>query len=173
MQAIGARYAQDYIARFGFDPKLHPRTCRRRWGGVRHAAADGGRVQRVRQRRLPHRPYLIARVVDARGNVISEAQPVVAGENAERVIDPRNAWIMTSLLKDVVAYGTATRPSRGPHRSPGKTGTPRHGRRLVLRLQRRPGRRRLDRLRPAQDLGNNETGSAAALPIWISYMART
>ena len=24
MQAIGPQYAQDYIARFGFDPKIHP-----------------------------------------------------------------------------------------------------------------------------------------------------
>jgi hypothetical protein len=28
-------------------------------------------------------------VTDSKGNVLSEAKPVVAGENAERAIDPR------------------------------------------------------------------------------------
>ena len=77
-------------------------------------------------------PYLITRVVDARGNVLSEAQPTVAGENAERAIDPRNALIMTSLLKDVIAYGTgdpracrsAARTSPARPARPTRTSTP-------------------------------------------------
>ena len=176
MQAIGARYAQDYIARFGFDPKLHPPYLSTALGAgsvtplqmvaAYSVFANGG--YRIA-------PYLIARVVDARGNVISEAQPVVAGENAERVIDPRNAWIMTSLLKDVVAYGTATRAkSLGRTDLAGKTGTTNdmvdawfcgYNADLVG-----VGWIGFDQPRT---LGNNETGSAAALPIWISYMART
>ena len=76
-------------------------------------------------------PYLIAKIIDADGNVLSEAKPAVAGEDAERAIDPRNAFIMTSLLHDVVAYGTgararsssaATSPAR-PAR-PTRTSTP-------------------------------------------------
>ena len=176
MQAIGARYAQDYIARFGFDPKLHPPYLSTALGAgsvtplqmvaAYSVFANGG--YRIA-------PYLIAKVVDARGNVISEAQPVVAGENAERVIDPRNAWIMTSLLKDVVAYGTATRAkSLGRTDLAGKTGTTNdmvdawfcgYNADLVG-----VGWIGFDQPRT---LGNNETGSAAALPIWISYMART
>ena len=71
------------------------------------ATADGRCLCGLRERRLPGRPYLIARIVDARGNMLSEAQPAHAGQGAERAIDPRNAWIMTSLLKDVVRVGTA------------------------------------------------------------------
>ena len=56
LQAIGPQYAQDYITRFGFDPKLHPAVpddgARRR---RRDAAADGRRLRGVRQRRLPRR----------------------------------------------------------------------------------------------------------------------
>ena len=61
------------------------------------------------------RPYIIVsgalspELHAAAQRVLAEAKPPVAGENAERAIDPRNAWIMTSLLKDVIAYGTATR----------------------------------------------------------------
>src|SRR5262249_34010335 len=110
MQAIGANYAQDYITRFGFDPKLHPPYLSTGLGAgaatplqmvaAYSVFAHGG---------YKIAPYLTDRVVDARGNMISEATPLVAGHNAERAIDPRNAFVMTSLLKDVIAYGTATR----------------------------------------------------------------
>jgi penicillin-binding protein 1A len=100
MQAIGPKYAQDYIARFGFDPKLHPPYLPMALGagaatpmqmvGAYSIFANGG--YRVI-------PYLIDRVMDSRGNILAKAEPVVAGENAERAIDPRNAFIMTTMLR--------------------------------------------------------------------------
>jgi penicillin-binding protein 1A len=176
MQAIGARYAQDYIARFGFDPKLHPPYLSTALGAgsvtplqmvaAYSVFANGG--YRIA-------PYLIARVVDARGNVLSEAKPVVAGENAERAIDARNAWLMTSLLKDVIAYGTATRAqSLGRKDLAGKTGTTNEmvdawfcGYNATM-----VGVGWIGFDQP-KTMGNNETGAAAALPIWISFMAKT
>ena len=176
LQAIGPQYAQDYIARFGFDPKLHPAYLTMGLGagavtplqmvGAYSVFANGG--YRVA-------PYLIARVVDAKGNVLSEAKPARAGGEAERVIDPRNALIMTSLLKDVIRVGTgdpgavarAHRPRRQDRHDQ------RERRRLVLRLQRRRSSRvawiGFDQPRT---LGANETGGVAALPIWIAYMQR-
>ena len=54
LQAIGPQYAQDYITRFGFDPKLHPAYLTMGLGaGLGDAAADGRRLLGVRQRRLP------------------------------------------------------------------------------------------------------------------------
>jgi penicillin-binding protein 1A len=175
MQAIGARYAQDYIARFGFDPKLHPPYLSTALGAgsvtplqmvaAYSVFANGG--YRIA-------PYLIARVVDARGNVLSEAKPVVAGENAERAIDARNAWLMTSLLKDVIAYGTATRAqSLGRKDLAGKTGTTNEmvdawfcGYNAAM-----VGVGWIGFDQP-KNMGNNETGAAAALPIWIAFMAK-
>ena len=56
LQAIGPQYAQDYITRFGFDPKQHPPYLTMGLGaGLGDAAADGGRVRGVRQRRLSRR----------------------------------------------------------------------------------------------------------------------
>src|SRR5690606_31313795 len=109
LQAIGPQYAQDYIGRFGFDPRLHPAyltmglgagsVTPMQMGGAYAVFANGGfRIT----------PYLIAKITDARGNVLSEADPVRAGDNAEQAIDPRNAFVMTTLLKDVVSFGTAT-----------------------------------------------------------------
>ncbi len=175
LQAIGPQYAQDYIARFGFDPKLHPPYLTMGLGagsvtplqmvGAYAIFANGGY-------RLT--PYLIARIVDARGNVLSEAAPTVAGEGAERAIDPRNAWVMTSLLKDVVRVGTATRAlSLNRTDLAGKTGTTNeyvdawfcgYNGAMV-------GVAWIGFDQP-KTLGTNETGAVAALPIWISYMAK-
>jgi penicillin-binding protein 1A len=41
--------------------------------------------------------------------VLSQARPDKAGVDANRVIDERNAFLMDSMLKDVVRYGTATK----------------------------------------------------------------
>ena len=175
LQAIGPRYAQDYIARFGFDPKLHPPYLTMGLGAGSATPlqmvdafavfANGG--YRVT-------PYLIAKIVDARGNVLSEAAPTVAGEGAELAIDSRNAWIMTSLLKDVVRVGTATRAlSLNRTDLAGKTGTTNEnvdawfcGYNAALVAVSWIG---FDQPRT---LGTNETGAVAALPIWISYMAK-
>jgi penicillin-binding protein 1A len=175
MQAIGANYAQDYIARFGFDPKLHPPYLSTGLG-----AGSATPLQMVAAYSIfanggyRTAPYLIARVVDGRGSVLSQATPLVAGENAERAIDPRNAFVMTTLLKDVIAYGTATRAqSLGRKDLAGKTGTTNDnvdawfcGYNADI-----AGVSWIGFDQP-KTLGNNETGSVAALPIWISYMAK-
>jgi penicillin-binding protein 1A len=175
LQAIGPQYAQDYISRFGFDPKLHPPYLTMGLGAgaatpmqmvnAYATFANGG--YRVA-------PFLIAKVVDAKGNILSEAAPQVADVNAERAIDPRNAWLMTSLLKDVVAYGTATRAlTLGRRDLAGKTGTTNEnvdawfcGYNAAL-----VGVAWIGFDQP-RTLGTNETGSAAALPMWISYMQK-
>jgi penicillin-binding protein 1A len=175
LQAIGPQYAQDYIGRFGFDPKMHPAYLTMGLGAgsatplqmvTAYAVfANGGyRIS----------PYVIARIVDSKGNVLSDAEPVVAGENAERAIDPRNAWIMTSLLKDVVRVGTATRAlSLNRSDLSGKTGTTNenvdawfcgYNNAMV-------GVSWIGFDQP-RTLGTDETGAKAALPIWISYMAK-
>jgi penicillin-binding protein 1A len=175
LQAIGTQYAQDYIGRFGFDPKLHPPYLTMGLGAgsatplqmvdAYAVLANGG--YRVA-------PYLIAKILDARGNVLSEAAPAVAREGAERAIDPRNAWIMTSLLKDVVRVGTATRAlSLNRTDLAGKTGTTNEfvdawfcGYNAALVAVAWIG------FDQPKTLGPGETGAQAALPIWISYMAK-
>jgi len=175
LQAIGPQYAQDYITRFGFDPKMHPPYLTMGLGAgaatpLQMAAAysifaNGG--YRIA-------PYLIERVTDAKGNVLSEARPVVAGESAERAIDPRNAFIMTSMLRDVITSGTGTRAlALGRRDLAGKTGTTNenvdawfcgYNASIV-------GVAWIGFDQP-KSLGTNETGGVAALPIWVSFMQR-
>jgi len=65
-------------------------------------------------------PHFVRRVEDEEGNVIWEAQPAQS-----KVLEPEAAFVLTSMLRDVVDRGTAT-PVRGAgFRGPaaGKTGT--------------------------------------------------
>jgi penicillin-binding protein 1A len=175
LQAIGTQYAQDYITRFGFDPKLHPPYLTMGLGAgsatpLQMAAAyaifaNGG--YRVT-------PYLIAKVTDSKGNVLSEATPVVAGGDAERAIDPRNAFLMTTLLRDVIVFGTGARAmALGRHDLAGKTGTTNENIDAwfcgfnVAQV----GVAWIGFDQP-KTLGLNETGGVAALPIWMTYMQR-
>jgi len=118
-------------------------------------------------------PYFIDRVEDDKGRVMLANQPVVAGESAERVIDSRNAFIMSSLMRDVVRMGTATRAMRLKRNDlAGKTGTTNEfvdawfgGFQPTLVAIAWMG------FDQPKTLGRNETGGSAALPIWIDYMA--
>lgn len=174
LQAITPQYAQDYISRFGFDPKLHPPYLTMALGagtvtpmqmlGAYSVFANGG--YRVT-------PHFIERVEDGKGNVLLVNQPQIAGESAERVIDARNAFIMSSIMRDVVRSGTATRALRLKRSDlAGKTGTTNEfvdawfsGFQPNLVAVAWMG------FDQPKTLGRNETGGSAALPIWIDYMA--
>jgi penicillin-binding protein 1A len=134
------------------------------------------------------KPYFIARITDDKGGVLFEASPERAGNDetaaaplpgvklAERVIDPRNAFIMSSLMRDVVRmpYGTAARAmSLGRTDLAGKTGTTNdHYDAWFAGFN--PSLVAISWIgfdNPT-DLGNNETGGSAALPLWMNYMAK-
>jgi penicillin-binding protein 1A len=175
LQAIGPQYAQEYITRFGFDPARHPPYLTMALGAgsvtpMQMAAAytvfaNGGY-------RL--KPYFIDRIVDARGKVLAKAAPEHAGDEAERVIDARNAFIMTSILRDVVRFGTAARAMQLKRQDlAGKTGTTNDqvdawfaGFNSSLVAIAWIG---FDQPR---SLGGAETGAQAALPIWMAYMGK-
>ena len=175
LQAIGPQYAQDYIARFGFDPKLHPAYLTMGLGAgsatpmqmatAYSVFANGG--YRIT-------PYLITKITDSHGATVSEARPALAGRDAERAIDPRNAFIMQTLLRDVITSGTATRALELKRKDlAGKTGTTNENVDAWFCgfNTAQVGIAWIGYDQP-RTLGNNETGSAAALPIWITYMQR-
>jgi len=176
LQAIGPRYAQGWISRFGFEADKHPAylTMALGAGSVTPWAllngysvfANGGYALQL---------HLISRVTDANGRTLMQAQPVTAGSDAARVLNERNAFVMDSLLKEVARTGTAARASATLKRGDigGKTGTTNdshdawfagYGGDLVAVAW-----MGFDQPRP---LGERETGGGLALPIWISYMSR-
>jgi penicillin-binding protein 1A len=125
-QAITPQYAQLYLTRFGFDPARWPAVLPLGLGAggatplqVASAFAifanGGWRVS----------PYLVDRITDRAGAVLVRAQPVQAGEDAPRAIDPRIAWIINDLLRGGAKSGTSARAQALLKRDDiaGKTGT--------------------------------------------------
>jgi penicillin-binding protein 1A len=190
LRTIGAPYAASYAGRFGFTDGQLPRDLTLALGsasatplqmaGAYAVFASGG--YRVK-------PYFMLRIQDAAGNVIESARPVVvcpecpatledlAGQQrplplAETVITPQNAWLMDSMMRDVIQRGTGQR-ARALGRSDlaGKTGTT-NDQMDAWFCGYNPSQVAVswvgfDKLEP---LGRGETGGRAALPMWMAYM---
>jgi penicillin-binding protein 1A len=174
LQSIAPQYAQDFLPRFGFDASRHPANLTMALGtgsvtplqvaGAYAVFANGG--YRVA-------PYLIQKVSDARGNVLFEAGNAAAGDESARVLDARNAYLVDSMLRDVVRSGTAWQVSQklGRRDLAGKTGTTDdavdgwfagYGGQLV-------GVAWMGYDKP-RSLGSREAGGTLAMPIWIDFM---
>ena len=174
LNSIGVEYAQDYITRFGFAAKDHPAYLTMALGAgsvtpwqmaqAYAVFANGGyRVD----------PYLIGRIEDNKGKIIEETKFVEAGNDAERVIDARNAFLMTSMMKDVTRIGTAAKARQlGRSDLAGKTGTTNnHIDTWFAGFNPKKVAVVWMGYDKPQSLGGTETGGSAALPIWIKYMS--
>lgn len=177
IQAIGAPYAQDYVTtRFGFDKAKQPPYLTMALGAgsvtpwqmanAYSVFANGGyRIQ----------PFVVKEMRDDRDNIIARVDPPVVGDNAAQVLDPRNAFMMDSMMKDVARRGTGARAYAALKRPDiaGKTGTTNDffdgwfcGYQPSLVAVAWMG------FDQPQKLGSGETGGALALPIWIDYMSK-
>jgi len=174
IRKIGPRYAQDFIQRFGFEAEKHPPYLTMALGagsvtplqlatGYGVFANGGFRVE----------PYLISKVIDAKGNVLFEASPQKAGDPNLRALDPRTAFVMDSLLQEVTKSGTAAsaRTALGRGDIAGKTGTTNDSMDAWFAGY------QSDVVAVAwmgfdkpKSLGDRETGGGLALPMWIRYM---
>ncbi|MGI4847067.1 MAG: penicillin-binding protein 1A [Janthinobacterium lividum] len=172
---VGAKYGQEYATRFGFDADKNPAYLTLALGagnvtplqmaGAYAVFANGG---------YKVNPYLISRITDSSGKVLSQVNPDRAGDEANRVIDARNAFLMDSMLRDVVRAGTANKAMALKRTDlAGKTGTTNdsidawfagYQPKLV-------GIAWIGFDQP-RNLGNRETGGGLALPIWIGYMQK-
>ncbi|MFO1346891.1 MAG: penicillin-binding transpeptidase domain-containing protein, partial [Rhodocyclaceae bacterium] len=120
-------------------------------------------------------PYVVRDIRDDKDQILAQAQPTPAGIEELRIIDPRNAFVMDSLLRDVTIYGTAARASATLKRKDlaGKTGTTNeHVDAWFCGYQQTLTGCAWMGFDQPKDLGKGETGGAAALPIWINYMAK-
>ena len=174
LQKIGARYAQDYITKFGFSRKDHPAYLTMAlgagavtpWGMAQGYAVFANGGYRIT-------PHLISKITDNRGKLIQESHYPQAGKDAPRVIDARNVFLMTSIMQDVVKKGTAVKAKvLGRQDLAGKTGTT-NNQIDAWFAGFNPNQVAITWIGFDQprSLGRDETGGKAALPIWIRYMA--
>jgi penicillin-binding protein 1A len=114
------------------------------------------------------KPVFITKILDKDDNVIEETKA-----DRKRVLEKSTAYIMTSLLEDVVQHGTGTRARVLGRPVAGKTGTtnnlydawfvgytPRYTTGVWVGFDKE------------QSLGKGETGARAASPIWIGFMKK-
>lgn len=174
LQVVGTQSAQEWVSRFGFDAEKHPPYLTMALGagsvtpmqmatGYGVFANGGYRIS----------PLLITRVEEHKGKVLFEA-PTVELTESQRVIDARNAFVMSSLMQEITRTGTAARAQATLKRPDlyGKTGTTNDsvdawfvGYQPTVVASAWVG------YDTPRNLGSRETGGGLSLPIWISYMA--
>jgi penicillin-binding protein 1A len=184
LETITPEFARDYITKFGFERKDHPPYLTMALGAGSTSPLILARAYSVfANGGFLVKPYSITRVVEFDEN---SGEKEIYSHYTEQgdytdpytrpveTIDERNAFTMNSMLADVIESGTGVRAKelgRGDLR--GKTGTTNdnvdawfagYQKNLVAIAwvgKDQPG-----------SLGAKETGSRAALPIWLGYMRK-
>ncbi len=173
LQHIGVEYGQQYAMKFGFDSDKNPPYLPLALGAgavtpLQMAAAyavfaNGG---------FKISPYLISKITDANGTVLHQTEISKPGADSNRIISDGNAFMMDSLLKNVIQHGSAARalvlnrPDIG-----GKTGTTNNAvDAWFAGYQTRIVAVAWIGFDQPKNLGSREFGGGLALPVWISYM---
>ncbi len=174
LKAIGASYGKDFLSRFGFDANKHPLNLTMALGtgsvtplqlaGAYAVFANGG---------YQVKPWLIQKVIDAKGAVLFEAKVDDFPSEEARVLDSRNAFVVDSMMREVVRSGTGAAAMQKLARRDlaGKTGTTNDaidgwfagysGNIVAVSWM---------GFDDPKSLGGREFGSTVALPIWIDAM---
>jgi penicillin-binding protein 1A len=173
LNQITPAYAIDYVSRFGFDKSQFQPYLSMALGAsvvtplqmaeAYAVFANGGYLVQ---------PYIVSEITNNKGNIIAKTEPNDI-HKLQPVIDPRNAYIMNSIMQDVVRYGTGAQAYRVMHRDDmaGKTGTTTDSKDVWF-----------DGYTPdlvavtwvgyeqPKSLGTHAYGATVALPIWINFM---
>lgn len=197
LRSIGIGYATKFSKKFGLQPESLPHDLSLALGSSELSPLQLARAYSVfANGGYLIKPYFIKRIEDADGSKLYESEPLVAcvscvlaknrwqdselaeeslaalPRQAEQTLDPRLAYQMDTILKDVIKRGTGRKALQLRRNDlAGKTGTTNdqrdawfNGYNPDLVAVTWVG---FDLLKP---LGNRETGSSAALPLWIDFM---
>jgi len=195
LNRVGLDETRDYIQRFGFDLKELPLGLSMALGTAEVSALQmAGAYAVFANGGFRVKPYFISRVENGAGEVIFEANPPSACTGcwaryeestadtaalqqtdellAERVLDPRLAYQMTSIMQDVIKFGTGRRALKLERVDlAGKTGTTNDVRDSWFCGFQKDyvtiAWMGFDEFRP---LGRGETGGQAGLGMWVEFM---
>lgn len=170
LKRLGLQKVISHAKRFGFEDDALPRNLSLALGsGVVSPLQLASAYAVFANGGYKKTPFYIQKIVDSQDNLLFN---YIEPEQAERVIDEGVAFVMNSMLRDVIQQGTATR-ARVLKREDlaGKTGTTNDqtdawftGYHPEMVASVWIG---FDSPRP---LGHFEVGGRAALPAWIDFM---
>jgi penicillin-binding protein 1A len=166
LQAVGLDTGIEYAHRLGLSGDLPPYLPIALGAGEATLKEMVAAYAAFANQGLRMRPFLIERIEDREGNVLEEARP-----RATDAVRADAAYIVTSLLRGVVERGTAARARALGRPVAGKTGTTNDftdawfiGYEPSLAAGVWVG---FDE--KVNSLGRGQTGSEAALPIWMDF----
>jgi penicillin-binding protein 1A len=174
VQLLGPQAARDWTSQYGFDASRQPDNLTLALGaGATTPLQLAGAYAVIANGGLKVSPVVIKRISDADGKVVFEA-PVVAADEAQRVVPARSAFMTATLLQEVARSGTAAR-AQGQLKRPdlfGKTGTTND----VFDAWFAGFQPNLVAVvwvgyDTPRSLGSHASGSSLALPAWIQFMA--
>ena len=184
LQSTGIDATMSHLERFGFDLDSVERNTQIAIGGGRLSMSplDMAKAYAVfANGGYAVEPYAIIEVRRTNGQVLERPTPrqacdVCQSESgfslpAPKVLDERNAFIMRSMLQDVVQRGTGRRAlALGRRDIGGKTGTTNEADAWFNGFH--PGLVGVVWMGFADNrpLGSNETGSSLPLPVWVEFM---
>jgi penicillin-binding protein 1A len=165
-QDIGVRWILSYLPRVGLSRPFPPNLS------IALGSSEVTLLELVRAYAvfasggyLPE-PIFVTKITDHEGNLIEEKTP-----SAVPTLSPQTAYLMTSMLQEVVRRGTGRRARALGRPVAGKTGTTNEtmdawfvGFTPDLVAGAWVG---FDEKKP---LGRHETGARAALPLWLEFM---
>ena len=166
MEEIGPKHVVEYARLFGFEGPIEP------YLSTALGAADASLLEVAAAYSVfPNegvlmKPYEILRIVDRQGNLLEQNRP-----QPREAIRADTAFVMTNLMRGVIARGTGAAAAKLDWPLGGKTGTTNDftdawftGFDPKITVCVWVGH---DDKKP---LGPAETGAEAALPIWIEFM---
>ncbi len=179
----GPLNAINYVSRFGFDTSGFPRDVQLAFGGGTIALtpidiatgyatfANGG---------FKVTPHVIKQIDSINEDVVFQASPAIACieacadlNQASRVVEPRVAYIMNSILSDAIRRGTGTKALRALKRSDlmGKTGTTNDADIWFSGYTHDLVATAWAGFSDNSPVGNREWGSTTPIETWIDFMA--
>ncbi len=198
MRAMGIDTAIEHLSRFGFDRDRLPRSLSLSLGSIAITPLELARGYAIiASGGLQVTPYFVQQIEDLDGNLIelpelneldcndcdpveSDSQTIKeivdtnqqAVEQDDRAISAQNAFLTTSIMKQVILSGTGRRAlTLGRGDLAGKTGTTNNYRDAWFSgFSPDVTTTVFVGFDEPSHLGRRESGASAALPIWVDYM---
>ena len=185
LKQLGIDTASDYIQRFGFPVEEinQHRDLSLSLGSVQFTPWEVARAYATFSNTgYLVEPYLISEVRAFDGEILYKAEPKIAcnhnqcvpgdERNAPRVIEERNAYIMSTIMQDVIRIGSAKKAKELNRQDiAGKTGTTNDQKDAWFSgFNSNMATTVWVGFDSPTTLGRSEVGGRASLPIWMEYM---